>query len=108
MDFTKPLTCTVDLIVGTMSGITHIKTIFSFLPGTGKHVTGNTLCSSNDCHATHSYLALFHDNAFYKILEEKSKEVKSGGKGRPENGSPYSYPMIRKLSEQKGMNTMKK
>jgi len=34
--------------MGTISSMTHIKMTFSSLPGTGKHFTGNTICSSDD------------------------------------------------------------
>jgi len=39
---------TLDLDMGTVSGTTHIKTIFSFSPGTGRHLLGNALCRSDD------------------------------------------------------------
>jgi hypothetical protein len=66
--------------MGTISGMTYIKIIFSFLSGTGKHFIGYTLSSSDD-----SVMQLIHilhfftiNNVFYKLLEEKSRGVKSG------------------------------
>jgi len=52
----------VDPNRGTISGTTHIKTIFSFSSGTGKHFIGNALCSSDDSvtHLIHNF-AMFHD-----------------------------------------------
>jgi len=41
LDLTNFLKCSVDLNMGTISGITHIKTIFSFLPT--RYFTDNTL-----------------------------------------------------------------
>jgi len=60
LDLIKFLMCPVYLNMGTISGMTHIKMIFSFLPGIGKHFIGNSLCSSGDCHIAHSYFAFFH------------------------------------------------
>jgi len=48
LDFTKFLMCSVDLNMDTVSGMTHIKMIFSFSPGVSKHFIGNPLCSSNN------------------------------------------------------------
>jgi hypothetical protein len=39
----KFLLCPADLSMGTISGTTHIKTIFSFSPGTDRHFIGNVL-----------------------------------------------------------------
>jgi len=39
----KVLTCSTDLNRDTISGTTHMKTLFSFAPGTGKHFTGYAL-----------------------------------------------------------------
>jgi len=47
--------------MGSISDTTHIKVIFCFLPGVGKHFIGNTHCSSDDCNTGHSCFALFHD-----------------------------------------------
>jgi len=55
----KFLMCSVDLNMGIIFGMTLIK-IFSFSLGTGKYFSGNTLCNSDDWHATHSHVALFH------------------------------------------------
>jgi hypothetical protein len=46
----------------TISGTTHIKTIFSFSPGTGKHFIGNALCHSDD-----SVTQLIHILHFFTI-----------------------------------------
>jgi len=48
LDLTKFLMCSVDLNMGTISGTTHIKTIYSSLAGIGKNFTGTTLCISDD------------------------------------------------------------
>jgi hypothetical protein len=50
--------------MGTISGMTDIKTVFSFLPG-----IGSALCSSEDSMTAHSHFALFHSSVIYKILE---------------------------------------
>jgi hypothetical protein len=34
--------------MSTINGTTHIKTIFSFSPGTGEHSTPNALCNYGD------------------------------------------------------------
>jgi hypothetical protein len=34
--------------MGTINGMTHIKTIFSISPGIGEHFIGNVLCYSDD------------------------------------------------------------
>jgi hypothetical protein len=46
---------------GTITGTTHKKTLFNSSPVIGKHFIDNSLSSSDDCHAIHSYLAPFHD-----------------------------------------------
>jgi len=38
--------CWLDLNIDIIMGTTHIKTIFIFSPGTGKHFFGNVSCSS--------------------------------------------------------------
>jgi hypothetical protein len=43
---------------GTISGRLHIKTIFSFRTGVDTQFIRNALCSSDNCHATHSHFAL--------------------------------------------------
>jgi hypothetical protein len=48
LDLTTFLTYSVDLNMDTISGTTHIKTIFSFWTGTGRHFRGNALCSFDD------------------------------------------------------------
>jgi hypothetical protein len=66
-----------------ISGTTHIKTIFSFLSGTGKHFIGNALSSSKD-----SVTQLFHimhflmiNNAFYNPQKKKPDESNLENKG---------------------------
>jgi hypothetical protein len=58
--------------MGTISGTTHITTIFSFSPGTGKHFIGNALSSSED--SVKQLLQILHflaiKKAFYKLSEE--------------------------------------
>jgi hypothetical protein len=48
MKLTEFLLFSLELSVVTIGGTTHIKTIFSFSPGIGKHFIGNALCSSDD------------------------------------------------------------
>jgi hypothetical protein len=80
--------------------------IFSFSPPTGKHFTGNALCSSDNCHATHSHFALFTiNNAFLNHIEENNQRSHIWRMSGPGNRSLFSYPMIRKLPVQQGMNT---
>jgi hypothetical protein len=57
-----------DLNMGTISGTTHLKAIFSFLPSTGEDFIGNTFCSSNNSfmqlnHILHLFLI---NSIFYK------------------------------------------
>jgi hypothetical protein len=42
--------CLVDLNMGTIQGMTHIKTIFSYGPGTSELFIDTTLHSSDDCY----------------------------------------------------------
>jgi hypothetical protein len=103
LNVTKFLMCSVHLNVVTTSGTTHIKTLFSFSPGTGRHFTGNALCNSADCYANHSHSALLRDKQSHvQTLDEKSRGVKSEERGSQGMG-PYST--IRKFSVQKGTNT---
>jgi hypothetical protein len=57
---TKFLMCSVQPCMSTISGITYIKTVLSFLTGTVKHFVSNTLCRAA-AHTTYSHFALFHD-----------------------------------------------
>jgi hypothetical protein len=70
LDLTNFLMCSADLNMGTTGVTTHITTIFSFSPGTGKHFFGNALFSCDDCHASHLHLHFFTKNSvFYKPSE---------------------------------------
>jgi len=59
--------------MGTNSGTTHVQTIFSFSPGTGKHFTNNALCSSDDSvtQLIHTLRYFTINNSFYKPPGEK-------------------------------------
>jgi len=73
LDLTKFLMCSAGLSIVTISDTRHIKTIFSFSPGTGKHFIGNALCSSDGYRATHSHFAHLH----YKrcLLQTPGKKI---------------------------------
>jgi hypothetical protein len=62
--------------MGTISGTTHIKTIFSFWTGVGKHFIGNALCRSADSFT--QLIRVFHSftlgNFFYKHTEMSNME----------------------------------
>jgi len=75
VDLTKFLTCSAGLNMGTVSGTTHIKTIFSFSPGTEKHFTGNALCSSDDSvtQLIHNLHFFTLNSVLYKTLQNKRK-----------------------------------
>jgi hypothetical protein len=45
---TNLLTCSAHLSMGTISGTTHIKMIFKFLPGIGKHFITNEIWNSDN------------------------------------------------------------
>jgi glucuronate isomerase len=60
--------CSVDLNMGTISGTTHTKTIFSFWLGTGKRFIGNTLYSSDIIYILHIFAI---NNVFKNPQEEK-------------------------------------
>jgi len=99
--------CSVDLNMGIVSGTTHIKMIFTFLLGTGKHFIGKAPRSSYD-----SVIRLIRVLFFsmivmsYKPPEEEIQRSQIQRMRRSGNGSPSSCPMIMKLPVQKGMNTM--
>jgi hypothetical protein len=59
--------------MGTTSGTTHIKTMFSFSQGTGQHFIGNDLCISDDSVTQRIHvLQLFTINdVFYKPTKRK-------------------------------------
>jgi len=73
LDPTKFLMCSADLNMGTISGTTRIKTIFSFWTGIGKHFIGNALCRSADSvmQLSHTFHILTISNAFHKLRQEK-------------------------------------
>jgi hypothetical protein len=66
--------------MGNISGMTYTNIILSFLPGTDKHFTGNTLQLWWFCHATQSHFAHLHGEQCLLQTTPKinSKEVKSG------------------------------
>jgi hypothetical protein len=66
----------LDLSMGTISGMAYIKMLFIISPGIGKHFIGNGLYSSD-----YSVMYLIHilhfftvNSVLYKHLEEKSEE----------------------------------
>jgi len=87
--------CSVDV----NSGTTHIKTIFSFWRGIGKHFTGNALCSYDDSVTEFVHILRFItiENLFYKPPHEEW-----GGHGM---GPPF-YAKIRELPVHKATSMM--
>jgi hypothetical protein len=69
--------------MGTISDTTHVKTIFSFLPGTGKRFIGNALRSSDGCYATLSHFAPFHNEHRKKKPDKSNLEEEVPGNGSP-------------------------
>jgi len=63
--------CSVDLNMGTISGMTNIKMIFSSWPGIGKQFIVNELHSSED--SVTQLIQILHfltiNNIFYKLEE---------------------------------------
>jgi len=92
----------VDLNIGTISGMTHMKMIFNFLTGTGKHFIGNALCSSDDCHATHSHFALFHNKQYLLQTPRRKKQEDSNleNEGARKWPSPSFHLTTRKFRAQ--------
>jgi hypothetical protein len=97
--------CSVDLNMGTVSSITHIKMIFSFLPGSENHFVHNALSSSDDS-VMHQLVHILHfvmiNHNFYKLSGKKFQRSKIWRARRPGNGFPSPCPMIRKLPVKKG------
>jgi hypothetical protein len=75
LDIVKFLMCSVDLNMVTIGGMTHIKMIFSLLPGISKHFISNTLCSSDNSvmQLIYSFHFFTTHNVFNKPPEEKIK-----------------------------------
>jgi hypothetical protein len=97
---TALLICSVDLsMVPSISGMTHIETIFSFSLGISKHFISNKLCSSDD---SVTQLTHYSKQSFTnKSAEEKIKRSQIFRTRGPGNWFPSSYPMMRKLPLQK-------
>jgi hypothetical protein len=89
VDLTKFM-CSVDFNMGTISGTTHIKTIFSFSPGTGRNLIGNALCNSDDSvtQLIHILHFLTIECVYYKPQKKISSGVKSGERGDQGIGPP--------------------
>lgn len=86
----KFLMCSTDLNIGITSGTTHIKTILSSSPGSGKHFTGNIFCSSDDSVMQFIHiLHLFMINVFYKPCKKKIQSQLWRLRG-PGDGGPLS------------------
>jgi len=77
MDLTKFLVCSADLNMGTISCMTHIKTLLSFLPGTDKHFIGNA--SSLHLVEVRFLTSLQLCACLHKILNEISQELEYEG-----------------------------
>jgi hypothetical protein len=80
MDITKYLMYSADLLIwAPLVALAHIRTIFSFWTGIGKHFIGNALCSSDDSVMLIHVLYFFMINSvLYKPLGRKSRGVRSG------------------------------
>jgi hypothetical protein len=77
------------LFMGTISGTTHIKTMFSFSPGTGKHFINNAPGSS-DGSVTQLIHVLLYTNKSLLTKPQKKKSRGSNMKDEgPGNGSPF-------------------
>jgi hypothetical protein len=92
--------------MGTINGKTHIKTIFSFSQGTGKHFIGNALSSSDGSvkqliHALHFFTIV----SFRKPKRKIPEESYLANEGARKWVARSFYPMIRKSPVQIGTNT---
>jgi hypothetical protein len=85
--------CSAHLNMGTISGTTHIKMIFSFSPVIGKHLIGNALWNAED--SIMQLIQILHsfaiNDVFYNPPEENTPgesnlELRGAG-----NGYPCSY-----------------
>jgi hypothetical protein len=65
--------CALYISIWHHSGTTHIKTIFSFWSGVGKHFTGNVLCSSEDSVTLFIHILHFFTINFYVLQTSKWK-----------------------------------
>jgi hypothetical protein len=76
--------------MGAITGTTHIKTMFSASPGTGKHFIGNAPCSSDDSVTQQNYSLCFFtiNNSLYKSPDETGQRREIWGGKRPGNRSP--------------------
>jgi len=96
----------VDLSMSSISGTTHIQTIFSMWPVSGRHFTCNAFCSSNDSDTQLTFFTFSTvDDVFSKLREDRIQMSEVWWTRGPENGSPLSYPPMRKFPVQKGTNT---
>jgi hypothetical protein len=80
------------------SGTTHIKTIFSFSPGTGMRLIGNAFCSSDDSvtqliHILHFFTI---NIVFYNTLKSKSGELDGQGMVTPLTIQPLGNSLSRR------------
>jgi len=66
--------------MGTISGTLPIKTVFSFLPGIGRHIIGNTFCNSDNfvMHIIHILHFFMINSVLYKPQEEKNQRINPG------------------------------
>jgi hypothetical protein len=87
--------------MGTISGVTHIKTLFSFFPDIGEHFIGNTVCCIT--HILHS-----HDKHVLQTCRRKIPDESNLENEGPRNGSPTFTAMIRKLLTRKAQTSLEK
>jgi hypothetical protein len=69
--------------MSTNSGTTHIKTIFSLLPGIGKYFIGNAHCSSDEFVMQLIHMFQFFTINIHKKFRESSLENKRTGERIP-------------------------
>jgi hypothetical protein len=81
--------CSAHLNMGTISGTTHIKTIFSFSSGTGNYSSGNAFSSSED--SVKQLIHILHKQSLLQTLRKNPDES-----NLENEGTNCSYPKIRK------------
>jgi hypothetical protein len=66
----------VDLSMGTVNSMTHMKTVFSFMPGIGSYFNGKTFCSSDDSvmHLVHILHNFTVNNVLQTSRRKKEKQ----------------------------------
>jgi len=95
LDLTQLIMCSVDPNMGNINGTSHIKTVFNFSPGTGKHFIVKSLFSSGD--SVTQFITMLHIltmNLSFKYSQKEKSRGANCGKCGGWHGMALRLPIV--------------